>query len=839
MASQRATRRVVLVDDEEALVWSLASRLAKVRPWDTFETANDGASALALLRVGTVDLLVADIRMPGMNGIDLVLTARAALPELPVVLMTAFKPDEIQRLSTVPFTGLLEKPFEFDRLLELMDQALTPPQVGFSGAISVQTLPDIVQLYALSSATGLLTVRHGEDLGELWFEHGHIRHAVVGPAFGDDAVYAAMMWSGGDFSMRIGATSKERSVSSSWQELLMESCRRVDERRRGDEPRKSRPGWTQSPPPPDDLDFSGMFPDFESSTPSVLESLVSSSPSREATMNIKDTLAKLNTTEGFVGAAVVDGESGMLLGQEGGASFNLEIAAASVTDVVRANRKAIDNLGLKDTTEDILIARASSTTSSGRCGPATACSSTSCSTAATRTSRWRASQSLTPRRTCTSDRTEMSEKHPIDLLVQEASARRSGEFIFATSALEVHVFLQRGRAAWATDSLHPFEFTRFLKARCRIEDEAFREVLEECRRSRAPLGQMLVAWELSTWDDIRASLRHQLDLALGSLASSSIGASMFLTRARFAEYDERLTFDSAELIEAHGDEPVSEAVSDEPPPVSISDLMPPESASAEPSPGRASASASARELLDAIRGASWVTVEGAGDLDVATRGPQPALPASLAERTLGDGADFVALRSSDGCLIGVRSMPSGERGFWCMLDGDSKFNAALATVASRGLLRKVARPAAPATSAPVAWRQAVFDPSWAGEVEQVFAYGREVLAVVLLCPDGRVVAGMGREGVDEEAYADIVKRRARVFGTQAKVAAGGLEALGFRFRTMVTGETSVRRFGAETLGTDTSATLWVLVGREASQGVGWACLTALLRRCAPPAEKRR
>ena len=59
MTKAASTRRILLVDDEEALAWSLASRLAKVRPHQVV-TANDGASALALMQEAAVDLLVID-----------------------------------------------------------------------------------------------------------------------------------------------------------------------------------------------------------------------------------------------------------------------------------------------------------------------------------------------------------------------------------------------------------------------------------------------------------------------------------------------------------------------------------------------------------------------------------------------------------------------------------------------------------------------------------------------------------------------------------------------------------------------------------------------------------
>ena len=72
-------------------------------------------------------------------------------------------------------------------------------------------------------------------------------------------------------------------------------------------------------------------------------------------MNIKEALVGLTSLDGFVGAALVDSESGMLLGQEGGAGINLEVAAAGNTEVVRAKRKTMSSLKLNDGIEDMLI----------------------------------------------------------------------------------------------------------------------------------------------------------------------------------------------------------------------------------------------------------------------------------------------------------------------------------------------------------------------------------------------------------------------------------------------------------------------------------------------------
>lgn len=73
--------------------------------------------------------------------------------------------------------------------------------------------------------------------------------------------------------------------------------------------------------------------------------------------NIKENLAKLESIDGFIGAALADSDNGMCLGYVGGGGgvFNLELAAAANTEVVRSKRKAIKTLNLRDEIEDILI----------------------------------------------------------------------------------------------------------------------------------------------------------------------------------------------------------------------------------------------------------------------------------------------------------------------------------------------------------------------------------------------------------------------------------------------------------------------------------------------------
>ena len=72
--------------------------------------------------------------------------------------------------------------------------------------------------------------------------------------------------------------------------------------------------------------------------------------------NVNETLEELASVDGFIAAALVDADSGMSLGTIGGGDkFDIDVAAATNTEVVKAKMRAAKKLGLKDGIEDILI----------------------------------------------------------------------------------------------------------------------------------------------------------------------------------------------------------------------------------------------------------------------------------------------------------------------------------------------------------------------------------------------------------------------------------------------------------------------------------------------------
>ena len=120
--------RVLLVDDEESLRVTLAGNL-ELEGHEVLE-ASDGHQALEVLRNEKVDLVLSDIRMPGLGGVELLQHLRRSHPDLPVLLMTAYTADD--QLDTAVMAGVfavLKKPFDPEAAIRLMARAARGPVV--------------------------------------------------------------------------------------------------------------------------------------------------------------------------------------------------------------------------------------------------------------------------------------------------------------------------------------------------------------------------------------------------------------------------------------------------------------------------------------------------------------------------------------------------------------------------------------------------------------------------------------------------------------------------------------------------------------------------------------
>ena len=118
--------RLLLVDDEVPVLMTLAASL-ELEGLEVV-TAGNGGNALSLLQQQDFDLVLSDVRMPGMNGVELFRAIRKVRADLPVVLMTAFALESLlaEALSEGAFT-VLSKPFDIEEILQTLVIAARRP----------------------------------------------------------------------------------------------------------------------------------------------------------------------------------------------------------------------------------------------------------------------------------------------------------------------------------------------------------------------------------------------------------------------------------------------------------------------------------------------------------------------------------------------------------------------------------------------------------------------------------------------------------------------------------------------------------------------------------------
>ena len=115
--------RVLVVDDESSIRELLAKTLALAEY--EVDTSPDGRSALERLRLGSYDLLIADLKMPGMDGLTLIREAKRLKEDLPVIIITGFS-TESSAIEAVNLgvAGYLTKPFRVPQVLAAAARAL-------------------------------------------------------------------------------------------------------------------------------------------------------------------------------------------------------------------------------------------------------------------------------------------------------------------------------------------------------------------------------------------------------------------------------------------------------------------------------------------------------------------------------------------------------------------------------------------------------------------------------------------------------------------------------------------------------------------------------------------
>jgi CheY-like chemotaxis protein len=223
--------KVLIVDDEETLTWSMSKSLSKDK--DKFEVivANSGEDALKVLETQKqIKLVITDIRMPGISGLDLLSKIRKEYSDIKVIIITAYGSPDVQREANMRGSlYYIEKPFEIKEIRKIILDTLKEERTGFEGQLSDLLLTDVIQMKCLGKASSSLSIKSGARKGKIFFSKGSIVHAETDNDTGEDAFYQILSWPEGTFASTRADVPKKITIEKDWQFLVMEGLRIADE----------------------------------------------------------------------------------------------------------------------------------------------------------------------------------------------------------------------------------------------------------------------------------------------------------------------------------------------------------------------------------------------------------------------------------------------------------------------------------------------------------------------------------------------------------------------------------------------------------------------------------
>lgn len=218
---------ILLVDDEEMFLSSLFDGLRRRFPDFTFRTANNGEMALAQLGRQPADLVITDLKMPKMDGFQLITAMHSRYPAIPLLIMTAHSTELSEgRAMASGALHCIDKPVDLAELARRIDELFSTGAIASLRGVS---LAAFLQLLGLEKKSGIVDVQGAGVRARLYLSSGQVIHADNGAYTGLQAALRTVGLDDVEIHFRPGAVPKTPTIDLPLTQLLLDSARMRDE----------------------------------------------------------------------------------------------------------------------------------------------------------------------------------------------------------------------------------------------------------------------------------------------------------------------------------------------------------------------------------------------------------------------------------------------------------------------------------------------------------------------------------------------------------------------------------------------------------------------------------
>jgi CheY-like chemotaxis protein len=236
------TPHKILVLDDDA-DWLDMSRdfLAQLPSKPEVRTVSSGTRALTILEAQQFRLFICDLRMPRMDGLQVLAIVRRRFPDLCTVVLTGLNDDEFRSRAYALGVDLFwikgDMQHNPQMFLDCLESLLGRENAeGFRG-IQSKGLVDIIRMECLSHNTSALRITSGQNVAQLWIENGELVDVEAEGTDGEEAFRRILKWKSGAFENLPPDPGHTRTITKSLEALLLESAQ-TDDRAADPDPEK-------------------------------------------------------------------------------------------------------------------------------------------------------------------------------------------------------------------------------------------------------------------------------------------------------------------------------------------------------------------------------------------------------------------------------------------------------------------------------------------------------------------------------------------------------------------------------------------------------------------------
>lgn len=225
--------KILLLDDEVDTLELYEQYLASLPSHPVVKTCDTGTKALALLESESFNLMISDLNMPRMDGLQVLSIVRRKFPDMKIMVMTAVVDDQFRaRAYSLGVDLFWQKPSseqEIRLFLDGVESVLSRTEAGGFRGVQSKSLVDIVQLECLSHSSTVLKITNGKLVGKIWIVDGDLVDAEIGDLRGEEAFKKIMTWRSGSFENLPADPARERTIFNTVDGLLLDIVQILDE----------------------------------------------------------------------------------------------------------------------------------------------------------------------------------------------------------------------------------------------------------------------------------------------------------------------------------------------------------------------------------------------------------------------------------------------------------------------------------------------------------------------------------------------------------------------------------------------------------------------------------